>query len=126
MNVPIVEVWIEPWTLLVDRELASTLPETWWRGLSPTTKSSNCVSVRLNAVVWELAMFPEMFCSAKDCACSPGTAVVSASKIPITKSPIGWRRADHRRGQRCRHRARAMTHALGRKRCARQNIKLYQ
>src|ERR1043166_2322933 len=31
-------------------------------------------------------MFPEMFCSAKDCACRPVTAVVIASKIPIAAS----------------------------------------
>src|SRR5262252_565813 len=32
-------------------------------------------------------MLPEMFCSAKDCACRPPTEVFSASKIPITLSP---------------------------------------
>src|SRR5580692_7432336 len=29
-------------------------------------------------------MLPEMFCSANDCACRPDTAVVNASKIPMT------------------------------------------
>src|SRR5271166_5331067 len=46
--------------------------------------SSNDVSVALNAIVDELAMLPEMFCSANDCDCRPETAVVSASKIPMT------------------------------------------
>src|ERR1700680_2225076 len=32
-------------------------------------------------------MLPEIFCSAKDCDCKPPTAVLSASKIPITFSP---------------------------------------
>src|SRR5882724_1143868 len=32
-------------------------------------------------------MLPEMFWSAKDCACKPATEVFSASKIPITSSP---------------------------------------
>jgi hypothetical protein len=38
-------------------------------------------------VVEAFAIFPEMFCSAKDCACRPPTEVLSASKIPITPSP---------------------------------------
>src|SRR5580693_1677895 len=29
-------------------------------------------------------MLPEMFCSANACACRPDTAVVNASKIPMT------------------------------------------
>src|SRR5580704_5118564 len=29
-------------------------------------------------------MLPEMFCSANACACKPDTAVVNASKIPMT------------------------------------------
>src|SRR5262249_14129085 len=37
-------------------------------------------------------MLPEMFCSAKDCACNPPTEVFSASKIPITLSPTLIRR----------------------------------
>src|SRR5580704_1551043 len=35
-------------------------------------------------MVWEFAILPEMFCSANDCACRPDTAVVNASKIPMT------------------------------------------
>src|ERR1700675_3808195 len=35
-------------------------------------------------MVWEFAMLPEMFCKANDCACRPDTAVVNASKIPMT------------------------------------------
>src|ERR1700733_7760756 len=33
-------------------------------------------------------MLPEIFCSANDCACKPATAVVNASKIPMTCSPL--------------------------------------
>src|SRR5580704_4828641 len=29
-------------------------------------------------------MLPEIFCNANDCACRPATAVVNASKIPMT------------------------------------------
>src|SRR5882757_910227 len=47
-------------------------------------RSSKLVSIRLNAVVCELAMLPEMFSSAKDCARNPVTAVVRAPKIPMT------------------------------------------
>jgi hypothetical protein len=46
------------------------------------------VSMRLNAVVCELAMLPEMFSKANDCARIPVTAVVSAPKIPMTFSPL--------------------------------------
>src|SRR5208282_1881421 len=38
-------------------------------------------------MVSELAMLPEMFCSQNDCACRPDTAVVNASKIPMTLPP---------------------------------------
>src|ERR1700733_3903857 len=38
-------------------------------------------------MVEAFAMLPDMFCNAKDCDCRPLTAVVSASKIPITLSP---------------------------------------
>ena len=37
-------------------------------GLSSGIRSSKLVSTRLNAVVWELAMLPDTFSSAKDCA----------------------------------------------------------
>src|SRR5262245_47383238 len=83
MNVPIAALWIEPWTLLVWREAAVTLPETCSLGTWSCTRSAKLVSVRLNAVVCEFAMLPEIFCSAKDCACRPVTAVVNASKTPI-------------------------------------------
>ena len=43
--------------------------------------------MRLKAVVCELAMLPEMFSSANDCARIPVTAVVRAPKIPMTSSP---------------------------------------
>ena len=48
-------------------------------------RSTKLVSSRLKAVVCELAMLPEMFSSAKDCARMPVTAVVRAPKIPITR-----------------------------------------
>src|SRR5215470_7218596 len=83
MKVPIDELWIEPCTLLVERESAVTLPATCSRGALSCTRSAKLVSVRLKAVVCEFAMLPEIFCSAKDCACRPVTAVVNASKTPI-------------------------------------------
>src|SRR3954452_19564316 len=48
----------------------------------------------LKPVVCALAMLPEMFCSAKDCACRPPTEVLSASKIPMTSSPDSCSGAD--------------------------------
>src|SRR5579862_2574813 len=48
------------------------------------TRSWKLVSISLYPVVCELAMLPEIFCSANDCACRPATAVVNASKIPMT------------------------------------------
>src|SRR5215213_1461334 len=48
------------------------------------------VSIRLKAVVCELAMLPEIFSSAKDCARIPVTAVVRAPKIPMTSSPTAF------------------------------------
>src|SRR5215470_10030919 len=69
--------------LLVARELASTDPETCWAGTLSVTRSAKLVSVRLKAVVCELAMLPEMFCNANDCACRPVTAEINASKTPM-------------------------------------------
>src|SRR6185312_3415900 len=77
---------MSPCTLLVEREMAMTLPESCLAGTSSGIKSSKLVSSRLNAVVCELAMLPETFSSAKDCARRPVTAVVNAPKIPITLS----------------------------------------
>src|SRR5215208_4985440 len=48
------------------------------------------VSIRLKAVVCELAMLPAIFSSAKDCARIPVTAVVRAPKIPMTSSPTAF------------------------------------
>src|SRR5215471_7394137 len=76
-------LWIAPCTVLVETELAITLPEVCSLCSAAVTRSWKLVLVSLNPVVCELAMLPEMFCSANDCACSPVTAVVSASKIPI-------------------------------------------
>src|ERR1700733_3143821 len=64
-----------------------TLPEVCSPWAAADTKASKLVSVSLYPVVCEFAMFPEMFCSANDCACKPPTAVVRASKIPMTWSP---------------------------------------
>ena len=75
---------MSPCTLLVERELAITLPAICLDGGSSGMRSSKLVSMRLNAVVCELAMLPEMFSSAKDCARNPVTAVVRAPKIPMS------------------------------------------
>ena len=84
MKVPIEEVCRSPCTVLVEREFAATLPASWcdvgWSGI----RSSKLVSMRLNAVVCELAMLPDTFSSANDCARMPVTAVVRAPKIPMT------------------------------------------
>src|SRR5262245_43817186 len=70
--------------VLVMRALATTLPASCLDGGASGIRSTKLVSIRLNAVVCELAMFPETFSSAKDCARIPVTAVVSAPKIPMT------------------------------------------
>ena len=46
------------------------------------------VPMHLNDVVWALAILPEMFWSANDCACKPATEVLRASKIPMFVSKI--------------------------------------
>src|SRR5262249_35712399 len=91
MNVLVAAFCRSPWMLLVATELAITPPAICLLGRLSATRSSNCVLMRLNAVVCELAMLPEMFCSANDCALRPETAVVRASKIPMTCSPLGMR-----------------------------------
>src|SRR5947207_4377111 len=93
---------------LVGREFASTAPATCRIGALSVTRSSKLVSVRLNAVVCEFAMLPEMFCRAKDCACNPVTAVVRASKIPIPSlhSVAGGSVRTAGRGTRRKHCAR--------------------
>src|SRR5262245_56736409 len=78
---------MSPCTVLVERELATTLPDSCLAGTSSGIRSTKLVSIRLNAVVCELAMFPETFSSANDCARMPVTAVVRAPKIPMTFSP---------------------------------------
>ena len=64
MKVLIEAFWMSPCTLLVARENAATPPAscllTWVSGI----RSWKLVSIRLNAVVWEFAMLPEMFSSA--------------------------------------------------------------
>ena len=75
---------MSPWTALVEREFATTLPANSLLGSLLGIRSMKVLSIRLNAVVCELAMLPEMFSNAKDCARMPVTAVVRAPKIPIT------------------------------------------
>src|SRR5580698_2085054 len=68
-------------------------------------------------MVWEFAMLPEMFCSANDCACRPDTAVVNASKIPMTlplqldpqRHELGPRRMAQRRAPPSNPRAMVFT-----------------
>src|SRR6266851_5765954 len=93
MKVPIEEVWMLPCTVLVERELATTLPASCLDGRSSGIRSTKLVSMRLKAVVCELAILPETFSSANDCARIPVTAVVRAPKIPITSSPTAFRAA---------------------------------
>src|ERR1700685_1576188 len=80
-------LWIDPWTVLVEIELEMTPPDVCDPSAACETRSWKLVSVSLYPVVCELAMLPEMFCNANDCACRPATAVVNASKIPMTSSP---------------------------------------
>src|SRR5262245_64588537 len=74
---------MSPCTVLVERELATTLPASWRLGRLSGIRSLNDVSIRLNAVVCELAMLPDTFSSAYDCARRPVTAVVRAPKRPM-------------------------------------------
>src|SRR3954465_276252 len=103
---------MSPCTLLVERELAMTLPASCLVGMLSGIRSTKLVSSRLKAVVCELAMLPEMFSSAKDCARMPVTAVVRAPKIPITHLHVatGRKRKTRRwpqyRCKRCKPRAR--------------------
>src|SRR5215475_1452629 len=78
---------MSPCTVLVARELAATLPATCFEGISSGIRSSKLVSMRLNAVVCELAILPDTFSSAYDCARIPVTAVVRAPNRPMTSSP---------------------------------------
>src|SRR3954469_941684 len=87
MKVPIDALWMSPCTVLVERACAVTLPASCLLGGWSGTRSTKLVSMRLNAVVCELAMLPEIFSSAKDCARMPVTEVVRAPKIPMTSSP---------------------------------------
>src|SRR6266511_2357231 len=93
MKVPIDDVWMSPCTVLVARELATTLPANCLDGRSSGIRSTKLVSMRLKAVVCELAILPETFSSANACARMPVTAVVRAPKIPMTSSPTAFRAA---------------------------------
>ena len=84
---------MSPCTVLVERELAITLPANCLEGRLSGIRSTKLVSMRLKAVVCELAMLPETFSSANDCARMPVTAVVRAPKIPMTSSPTAFRAA---------------------------------
>src|SRR3954447_259016 len=88
MKVPTLEADTVPCVETVCRAKAVTPPATWRSGLVASgTRSTKLVLMPLKPVVCALAMLPEMFCSANDCACRPPTEVLSASKIPITSSP---------------------------------------
>src|ERR1051326_9612015 len=98
MSVETAAVWIEPWTVLVPNELATTPVVVCCDGTACDTRSAKPVFFSLNPVVCELATLPEIFCSANDCACRPATAVVNASKIPMTDLQLKLRsRRDPRR-----------------------------
>src|SRR3954470_13207814 len=90
IKVPMEADWTSPCTVLVMRELATTLPASCFVGVSSGRRSTKLVSIRLNAVVCELAIFPETFSSAKDCARIPDTAVLRAPKIPMASSPTAF------------------------------------
>ena len=64
MNVLVAAFGMSPCTLLVGAELASTPPASCLLGRLSPIRSVNWVLMRLYAVVCELAMLPEMFCSA--------------------------------------------------------------
>src|SRR3954447_2292345 len=105
MNVPIELDWTSPCTVLVMREWEVTLPASCCDAAASGIMSTKLVSIRLNAVVCELAMFPEMFSSAKDCAGMPATAVLRAPKIPMALSPtaLAGLRPHHRNIHRKGH-----------------------
>src|SRR6266567_2346464 len=91
---------MSPCTVLVERELAATLPASCLLGLASGIRSTKLVSSRLKAIVCEFAMLPEMFSSANACARIPVTAVVRAPKIPITRLPLAIAGAESAAGQR--------------------------
>jgi hypothetical protein len=63
--VAISELSIPPWTLLVERVSARTDPDLCAVALPLSeTRSAKVVSLRLNPVVCEFAIFPEMLSSA--------------------------------------------------------------
>src|SRR5258707_8629540 len=87
MLVATVVVETVPWLVMVGCAKAVTPPATCLLGeVASGMRSSKVVPMPLYPVVEAFAIFPEMFCSAKDCACRPPTEVLSASKIPITSS----------------------------------------
>src|SRR4029078_11287005 len=101
---------MSPCTLLVEREFAITLPASCLFGVLSGMRSTKLVSSRLKPVVCELAMLPEMFSSAKDCARMPVTAVVRAPKIPMTRLHLRWPQTHdaigpQQRRPRCKRRA---------------------
>src|SRR5262249_3536283 len=86
MKVPWDAVWIDPWIVLVWADSASTPPGDHSPGGSALSRSWKFVLTALKPVVCALAMLPDMFCRANDWACSPETAVASASKAPMAES----------------------------------------
>ena len=86
--IPLLDADTVPCVDTVCRANAVTPPATWRSGVVASgTRSTKLVLMPLKPVVCALAMLPEMFCSANDCACKPPTEVLSASKIPMTSSP---------------------------------------
>src|SRR5581483_5093580 len=85
MNEPIDELAIVPCLVLVSVDADSTPSEA--PSICEFNKSRKLVSVLLKAVVCELAMLPEMFCSAKACACMPLIEAVSESNAPMRSFP---------------------------------------
>ncbi len=83
---------MSPCTVLVERDDASTMPLVWLfeEEPPPVTRSANVVSIRLNPMVCELAMLPEMFSIANACARNPLTALFNAPNMPMDFLLPNW------------------------------------
>jgi predicted membrane-bound spermidine synthase len=77
--------------LVLFRELPAIIP-----AILRSTNNSFAGMLLAQFVTCALAMLPEMFCRANDCACKPPTAVVSASNKPMTNLHLRSRRAPAR------------------------------
>src|SRR5581483_5331300 len=85
MKEPFVELAIVPCLVLVSVEAAATPSEA--PIICEFKRSVKLVSLLLKPVVCEFAMLPEMFCSAKACACMPLIEAVSESNAPMRSFP---------------------------------------